>query len=160
MYFIASRLAAAINRTLHDELVRFAGRRIALHIGGWRGVWRIDERGQLAAVSPLTDADCRIKWKDGAVRLSGDGELFSRLSAVWQRCDWPGLLSGMAGSRLAPLVLYRLERARAGGHALAARYLASPAAAAEYGSEIEDLKNRVTQVGKRVEHLLLPGKEH
>ena len=141
------------NRALGDELARFARRRVALCVGGRQLVWRIDAHGRLQAAHPLIDADCVISWKNGAVKLSGDGELFAALSAVWRDADWLAAISRLGGDALAPALLHRLEQGVAAAQEGAARALAPAEAAAAYRQGVEDLQNKVAQLGRRVDAL-------
>ena len=165
MYPMTSLLAAVANRALDalalDDgaaLARFARRHVALRVGGKRLVWRIDAQGKLLAGHPLIDADCVIDYKNGAVKISGDGELFAALSAVWRDADWLAAISRMGGDALAPTLLHRLEQGAEFMQERLARALAPADAAATYRRRMGELQSQVARVAARVDSLAA-GKE-
>ncbi|MCH9705364.1 MAG: hypothetical protein K0U15_04480 [Proteobacteria bacterium] len=154
MYFVSSFLARAINASLGSELMRFANCCIAVHTAGQQFVWRINANGKLTAVSPLIHADCTLRWKNGKLHISGDGELLAVLSEFVRQGDYLLMISNCFGERLAPSVLYRLEQASEQLKNKVAQHLATPQKAAEYRDQVQQLHKRVVQVGQRFESVL------
>ena len=156
---ITSIFAAVANRASTGALERFAGCHVALRVGRRQLVWRIADGGGVVAASPLIDADCRITYKNGGAHLSGSGDLLTAMSALLRGTDWFAVISRLFGSRLAPVVLHRLE---CGADAIKQRradILVSPAAAAAAGDEISHFCSRVRQAERRLQKLTLRAAE-
>ena len=153
MLITSSLIAAFFNRALTNELSRFSGYHIALNAGVRRWVFLIVPGGRLAAANKLIDADCLISWKNGAVHISGDSELFQALSLLRQKTDWLALFSGLFGERLAPRVLYRLEQGSGELNRLTERYFIQPSEAAAYYSAVQSAHEQVMNLAKRIDKL-------
>ena len=119
MTFPASFVAAAINARLSPVLRRrlqsHAGASVAVRIGFLRMCFRLTERGQWRAASPLTDADAemRASFANGEFSVQGGGELLRDLDEVRRQCSPQTIAEELFGAESADRLRRTAESAAA-----------------------------------------------